>query len=175
MQKLIFLLFVIILISCHSNLNNQKGDNENIPKRNSPLQFTMLSKNLKTNVEDYSTLNARFKVKNATSLKISSIEIISSIDYEFSGESTKRIEWRDDHFENQKGEMISIKNPLIPNEEFDYEYSNRFHWELFQRTPLNAYLVLNYNVVTVDGKFEDSIRYDIIDDWKSYQQKLGLR
>lgn len=47
--------------------------------------------------------------------------------------------------------------------------------EYFKRTPISADFVYKYKAISVENEFENTMYYNIIDFWKSYQQKIGLR
>ena len=45
----------------------------------------------------------------------------------------------------------------------------------FERTPILAKFVFSYNFIGVDGEFNDTKEYDLLDKWKEFQKTLGLR
>lgn len=46
---------------------------------------------------------------------------------------------------------------------------------VFERTPTNFTLIIKYKGISVDGEYTQIFSYDILDSWKEYQTKLGLR
>lgn len=46
---------------------------------------------------------------------------------------------------------------------------------VFERTPTNFTLIIKYKGISVDGEYTQILSYDILDSWKEYQTKLGLR
>lgn len=45
----------------------------------------------------------------------------------------------------------------------------------FERTPTNFTILIKYKGISVDGEYTQIFSYDILDSWKEYQTKLGLR
>ena len=82
--------------------------------------------------------------------------------------------WHDETY--NKSTSFGIDNPWMPNTQMNFG-SRTFGIKnsLFQRTPEEIYYVVSYKFMSVDGEISNSIRYNILEQWKQYQTKIGLR
>jgi hypothetical protein len=83
---------------------------------------------------------------------------------------------------NDKREILEKDDIWKPNElrtincKIDAGWpGNGFFKSHFERTPTKLILHYTYNAVSVDGEYSDRLNLDVLDLWKKYQEKLGLR
>ena len=101
------------------------------------------------------------------------------------GDKTSEENMLDDDYSNG---FYSVKQKDIwsPNEIREYYISSyeggifnvpgrSISKKAFERTPTNFTLMIKYKGISVDGEYTQIFSYDILDSWKEYQTKLGLR
>ncbi len=174
-------------IQCDNEISFSKGKNyntdKNLPKRKTYflLAYTM-SNNSQTLINDLricASLKLRFKNENIY------IYIPNGWFDEDSYDINKGLSFNDaDPYSNLYDIIINATNPWIPNtnKKFIFYLGERsgqafigLDADLFTRTPEEAILLIKYHAVSVDGEFNNKVSYDIMDKWKAYQVRLGLR
>ncbi len=77
----------------------------------------------------------------------------------------------------EKTDSISGTQPWLPGTSLrlNYPYGSGGSVKEFERTPETLMLVIKYDASGVDGDYSNKIRFNLIDKWKEYQTKLGLR
>ncbi len=140
------------------------------------------------------SFKAKFAFKNNTKEVITKFELKYFIESKYKDGSfyyfpTAHFNYRDkrdlNHFEQeyevwkinlQKGEKWN------PNEEKIFEIRVPGHYnggnfsnDLFERTPDSLIFVYQYKAISVDNEYKHVIATDVLDYWKTYQEKLNLR
>lgn len=131
--------------------------------------------------EDLVDYKLLLDLENLTNYKITSIEIIPEIDILFKDKSFKAGLHSDDEKAHTYFEDLS----WLPNEvkTFELYFSGNQGGgtspDDFERTPkfaeLNIKIVAESISVDDERKFEMNLKTSLLDDWKRYQTKLGLR
>jgi len=62
----------------------------------------------------------------------------------------------------------------VPGSKTGANYYN-FSYKKFERTPLEAVIGYRYNATSVDGEYENTEFYNILEFWKEYQTEINLR
>jgi len=163
-------------------------------------EFEMVK--IKGGFEDFENYKVNFRIvldiKNNTANKITFMETKGFLELNFKGEGltfyppgASNVRTEDDYLNGliygerlRESEAISANSSWKPNQIRSFTF-NATHWNylyqdgisagLFQRTPKEAFFAIKYNAVSVDGEYTDIKKYDIMDSWKDYQKKLGLR
>lgn len=150
--------------------------------------------------EQYNSYFVTITLTNNTNQRISSFHLQGCIHLEFQGEKSVNVYYPNNSLSDISSldeytgfvdaigtKKISLDKKWNPKEEKQFRFviaecHNRFldrdfgfsdKW--FERTPIIAELIYKYKAIGIDGEFEDIIKIDILDDWKAYQTKLGLR
>lgn len=140
-----------------------------------------------------------FGIKNQSNTIITQIELIGFLKVVFQdGTSTfypyEIHDETEDEYLNRvwhKGvrpvvtQSVNTKTPWKPNaiykfmfrmpEDIPNIYKLGVYKSAFQRTPKEAAFVFKYKAIGIDGEYTDVMRYDVLDSWKRYQERLGLR
>jgi hypothetical protein len=186
----------------NTNYSNQEteGDSQtNQSIKITPFYATFLYYENKS-ISDF---NAIMDIKNQSASRITDLSIKGFLEIQFKNESMMYIPTPYNFFDDDEkpeseyadgilpiepkiiGDRIGVDNPLTQNKSIRVEFTipgdgdNSVKYDLkkeyFQRTPERVVFVIKYKAISVDGEYEELVRFDIMDLWKDFQTRIGLR
>ncbi len=198
---MVYIFLFLVLLSC-DNSSNDKDSSSNDTNQDSTERGDFNILLIKNNFTEYTNNIVIFRlsldIENRTLFKITNLKIIGFLELEFENEPMVFIptplfdETEDEYIKGilpsdpdmRTDWAINLNNPWLPNQKktFNFtipEQNNGLVADLqktsFERTPQQAFLIISYNAISVDGEFNKTEKYDLIDQWKEFQTKLGLR
>ena len=147
---------------------------------------------------NYSVFLSIINIKNNTNSKIIQFQITAFIKIKFKGEDyiylpgdgfVKDDDSYDIYFDRTlcfDKNKISSSTPWHPNETKTFTFKTFEElvcsWKhisinpyMFERTPEEVSLIVKYKAINIDKEYKNILRYNILDQWKDFQTKLGLR
>lgn len=70
---------------------------------------------------------------------------------------------------------VSVNDLWLPDSTRTFYFSIFLLRKHFERTPANVNFEFHYKIKGVDGEYENSETFDILEPWKQFQRELGLR
>ncbi len=160
--------------------NDESANNSDEIKENFKFEFTnIINHHFIACGETATSFLIEFELKNNSNIPINTFYFNSAVEGVFSdGEKIKQ-DGTFDHYSN----IISINKIWKPNEirtfkiylpNVPYNY-NFFRKDYFERTPENIGITFNFIARGVDGEFEETRGFNLLEEWKEYQTELGYR
>ena len=132
--------------------------------------------------EMFATLIFEIKMKNETLNKITSFDVEGYIEATFEDGEELRLPTHSGgmYFSDASKEKIWQPNSI---HKLKFWYlgidRNRRTMDLrvskFERTPVQCDFVFHYKAISVDGEYADEERFNILEQWRDFQGKVGLR
>jgi len=192
MKKLVpILLIIMFFMACSGEKSNNSNSDDNTQEVNKNFTFKFISAEFIPCTKDRGyyhpvSFKTELEIKNNTLYKFTSFYVDPEIVVEFDdGSIMKKKQCGELYFKYLK--LINSQNPLLPEMTLKYifiipqdggcenEWCCPFDDKNFERTPSSIVINFNIRAISVDREYKEIATYTILDQWKTYQEGLGLR
>ena len=192
-KKFLVAAIIFVLFSCNKkqNENNENQVNKQVVEKEAEAEAEAEKPNYKfefMNIiktkfipcdETSTTYVLEFELKNNSNIPINTFYFDSAIEGVFEDGEELKQDGTFDHY----SEIININSTWKPGEiktfqinlpNVPYNY-NFFKKQYFERTPKIVNITFTFKARGIDGEFEETQLYNLINEWKDYQTELGYR